>query len=140
MIIVYRYTIQDDNIFWPSSYWPTPWPQTTSYKSLIQILERGLKNRKPNTGYVTQCLFTPNVKYILRHFYSNLQKCCLPLNDVLPQWINNQKSGKKHGVNVIIADFINTNGFNFSDIVIGLNYKYLNTVKYTRDIVFERSQ
>jgi len=134
VIIIYRHNIQDD-IFWPSSDWPTPWPETTSYKKLIQFLEAGLKQRKPNTGYVTQCLFTPNLKYILRYFYLNLQKCCYPLNIVLPKWINNQVAGNEHGVNVIIADFINMKEFNFCDNVIRLNYKYLD--KNTHDFIRE---
>lgn len=134
MIIVYRHTIQDD-IFWPSSRWPTPWPQTTSLKKLICTLEYGLKHRTQNAGYVTQCLFTPDVKYILRHFFSNLQKCCRPLNIAIPTWINKQKAANRHGVNVIIADFINLNGFDFCDIVIRLNYKYLNVIKYTHSVV-----
>lgn len=128
MIIIYRHNIKDE-IFWPSSYWPTPWPQTTSYIKLISFLESGLQQRKQNAGYVTQCLFTPNVKYILRYFYLNLQQCCCPLNIILPKWINNQRAGYKHGVNVLIADFINMTEFNFCNIVIQLNYKYLNTIK-----------
>lgn len=128
MIIIYRHSIQD-NIFWPSLRWPTPWPQTTSYKKLITFLECGLKHRKQSTGYVTQCLFTPDVKYILRHINSNLQCCCHPLSILLPKWINNQKTGYKYGVNVIIADFINMNGFNFCNIVIKLNYKYLKNMR-----------
>lgn len=134
MIIIYRHNIED-KIFWSSSHWPTPWPQTTSYKKLIKFLECGLKQRKQNAGYVTQCLFTPDVKYILRYFYLNLQKCCCPLNIVLPKWINNQKTGHKHGVNVIIADFINMKEFNFCDIVIKLNYKYLKTIKSIHGVV-----
>lgn len=92
-------------------------------------MECGLKQRKNDAGYVTQCLITPDIKYILRHFYSNLQSCCHSLNIILPKWIHNQKAGCKHGVNVIIADFINMNGLNFCDIVIQLNYKYLKTLK-----------
>lgn len=133
VIIIYRHS--QDDIFWPSSYWPTPWPQTTSYKKLIEFLECGLKKRKQNAGYVTQCLFTPDVKFIMRNFYLNLQSCCRPLNIEIPKWINNQKSGYKHGVNVIIADFINSNGFNFCDIVVYLNYKCLKTSKYTHGFV-----
>lgn len=128
VIIIYRHNNVQDDIFWKSSHWPTPWPQTTSYKKLIQFLERGLKQRKQNAGYVTQCLFTPGVKFILRYFYLNLQTCCYPLNNKLPTWITNQKAGYNHGVNVIIADFINTRGFNFCDTVIQLNYKYLKTM------------
>lgn len=124
MIIIYRHNIQE-RIFWPASHWPTPWPETTSYSKLITFLECGLKQRKPNAGYVTQCLFTPDVKYILRYFYLNLQKCCFPLNNLLPKWISNQKAGCKQGVNVVIADFIHTKGFSFCDTVIKLNYKYL---------------
>jgi len=86
-----------------------------------------LKQRKQNVGYVSQCLFTPDVKYILQHFNLNLQKCVLPLNNILYKWIGNQKIGRKHGVNVIIADFINMNGFNFCNNVIQLNYNYLKT-------------
>jgi len=133
VIIIYRHS--QDDIFWPSSYWPTPWPQTTSYKKLIEFLECGLKKRKQNAGYVTQCLFTPDVKFIMRNFYLNLQSCCRPLNIEIPKWINNQKSGYEHGVNVIIADFINSNGFNFCDIVVHLNYKCLKTSKYTHGFV-----
>lgn len=127
MIIIYRHATQD-NLFWPSSYWPTPWPETTSFKKLIQFLENGLKERKQNAGYVTQCLFTPDDKYVFRHFYSNLKNCCKSLNILLPKWINDQKSGCNHGVNIIIADFIRMDGFNFCDIVIKLNYKKLKTM------------
>ncbi|XP_026822274.1 PI-PLC X domain-containing protein 3 [Rhopalosiphum maidis] len=133
VIIIYRHSQND--IFWPSSHWPTPWPQTTSYKKLIGFLECGLKERKQNAGYVTQCLFTPDVKFIMRYFYLNLQSCCRPLNVAIPKWINNQKTGYEHGVNVIIADFINTNGFNFCDIVVHLNYKCLKTLKNTPGFV-----
>lgn len=127
VIIIYRHNTSSD-LFWPSSHWPTPWPQTTSFKILTEFLEHGLILRKPNSGYVTQCLFTPDVKYILRHFYSNLRSCSHSLNVLLPKWIDNQYAGSEHGVNVIIADFINSNGFNFCDIVIKLNYKYLKAI------------
>lgn len=124
MVIIYRHTTQDE-VFWPASSWPTPWPQTTSYKKLITFLECGLKQRKHSSGYVTQCVYTPDIKFILRHFYLSLQTCCHPLNIVLPKWISIQKTGFEYGVNVIIADFINTNEFNFCNVVIQLNYKYL---------------
>lgn len=100
-------------------------------------MEYGLKKRKPNIGYVTQCLYTPDVKYILRHFYLNLQKCCSPLNTVLPKWINNQRAGYEHGVNIIIADFIDMMEFNFCDIVIQLNYNYLDIIKNIYRFVLE---
>lgn len=66
----------------------------------------------------------------MRYFYLNLQSCVRPLNIAILKWINNQKIGYEHGVNVIIADFIN-NGFNFCDIVIHLNYKFLKILKST---------
>lgn len=64
----------------------------------------------------------------MRYFYSNLQNCCRSLNIAIPKWISKQKIGNEHGVNVIIADFINNNGFNFCDIVVHLNYKCLKTL------------
>lgn len=62
--------------------------------------------------------------FVIRHFFGNLKKsCAVPcLNTVLP-WINDQHPGRYHGVNVIIADFVELNNAVFSKTIIDLNYK-----------------
>ncbi|XP_050523988.1 PI-PLC X domain-containing protein 2 isoform X2 [Daktulosphaira vitifoliae] len=100
VIIIYRHEVYDNQL-WPSSFWPTPWPQTTSFKKLIKFLDYGLKTRKSNTGYVTQCLFTPDKKFILQHFNLSLQNSCAkPLNAFISSWIELQKVGCRDGVNI----------------------------------------
>lgn len=64
LLIVYRYS-QVPKEFWPGSCWPTPWPNQIKVKKLEAYLEANIKHRSPNTGYVSQCVLTPPVKFIV---------------------------------------------------------------------------
>lgn len=64
LLVIYRY----GNVpveFWPSDEWPTPWPNQFKVKQLENSLETNIKQRSPNTGYVTQCVLTPPVRFIV---------------------------------------------------------------------------
>lgn len=63
VIVIYRNLIvSEDNRFWPAMRWHTPWPETTSEKTLIQFLNATLARRPRNAGFVSQCVLTPDVK------------------------------------------------------------------------------
>lgn len=51
--------------FWPGECWPTPWPNQINVKKLEASLDAHIKHRSSNTGYVTQCVLTPPIKYIV---------------------------------------------------------------------------
>lgn len=64
LLIIYRYS-QVPREFWPSDSWPTPWPNQIEVGKLEAYLNEIIKHRSPNTGYVTQCVLTPPVKFIV---------------------------------------------------------------------------
>lgn len=64
ILVVYRYGIVPDKC-WPSDVWPTPWPNQINVDKLQKYLDISLTYRSPDTGYVTQCVLTPPVKFIL---------------------------------------------------------------------------
>lgn len=129
VIIIYRCDEIPTNVsgFWPSSKWITLWPNTTDLKFLCSYLTNTLKTRPENTGFVSQCLFTPSTKFITLHILSTLkEKCCIECDlNIKPLWIKNQKCLRPNGVNVVIADFVNLPNFDFCSTVINLNYSSL---------------
>lgn len=64
LIIVYRYP-QVPSDFWSSDDWPTPWPNQIKIEKLKSYLDSSLRYRSPSTGYVTQCVLTPPVDFIV---------------------------------------------------------------------------
>lgn len=64
LLVIYRNS-QVPKEFWPGSCWPTPWPNQIKVKNLEAYLESNIKYRSPNTGYVSQCVLTPPVKFIV---------------------------------------------------------------------------
>lgn len=83
---------------------------------------------RPNdTGFVSQCVFTPSPKYIACHLLSNLKnKCGVSCDkEIKSMWIEKQRSLSPKGVNIIIADFVDLTEFNFCTCVVDINYKSL---------------
>lgn len=64
LLVVYRYS-RVPKEFWPGDCWPTPWPNQIKVDRLIAYLDANIKCRSPDTGYVSQCVLTPPVKYIV---------------------------------------------------------------------------
>lgn len=64
LLVIYRYS-RVPYEFWNSDCWPTPWPNQISVKKLKAYLDVHIKYRSPNAGFVTQCVLTPPVKFIV---------------------------------------------------------------------------
>ncbi|PSN32955.1 hypothetical protein C0J52_27537, partial [Blattella germanica] len=98
---------------WPSSRWPTPWPETTSITTMFMFLEEKMSVRPADAGFVTQCVLTPDVKFFLKNCFSTLEKkCAIPCNHAIIPWLQKQRPGSK-GINVVICDFVKMEGINF---------------------------
>uniref|UniRef100_A0A1B6LKK9 Phosphatidylinositol-specific phospholipase C X domain-containing protein n=1 Tax=Graphocephala atropunctata TaxID=36148 RepID=A0A1B6LKK9_9HEMI len=122
VIVIYRHnSSEEDDRFWPGVRWPTPWPQTTSIETLLHFLSKTLSHRPKNAGFVTQCVLTPDVKFVVRNPCGALQSsCAVPCFQAAIPWLQQQRPGL-HGINVVITDFVNTDAELFSKVVIGLN-------------------
>lgn len=65
LIIIYRRCpVELPKDFWPSTTWPTPWPNVASSKKLLNFLDNSLLSRNESQGYVSQCVLTPTGRYI----------------------------------------------------------------------------
>jgi len=116
-------------VYWPSNSWPTPWPETTVISTMIAFLEEKITFRPIDTGFVTQCVLTPDVKFFLKHCFSSLEeKCGKPCNKAIIPWLQKQQPGSK-GVNIVISDFIQMDNIPFCKTVIQLNASLLQEVK-----------
>lgn len=129
ILIIYRNDVQKKKEFFSSCDWPTPWPNKIKIDKLKNYLDDSLKERDPNCGYVSQCVLTPDVKFIVPRFFSSLRKkCAQPVCDKLSKWIENQSPGPFSAAdipksNVFLADFIDIKDCNFCKIVVDLNLK-----------------
>ncbi|KAJ8924548.1 hypothetical protein NQ315_000696 [Exocentrus adspersus] len=108
-------------LLWPSSTFPTPWPDTVSTDDLFAALDEGIKTRSSAVGFVSQCVLTPSLAFILKNPFSTLKKTCAEdLEAQRLEWINNQSAGKG-GMNIVIADYVNLSNCDFIKAVINLN-------------------
>lgn len=64
LLVVYRYSRVPKD-FWPSDSWPTPWPNQIKVKKLRAYLGAMIAHRSPDVGYVSQCVLTPPVGFIV---------------------------------------------------------------------------
>uniref|UniRef100_A0A182IYF0 Phosphatidylinositol-specific phospholipase C X domain-containing protein n=1 Tax=Anopheles atroparvus TaxID=41427 RepID=A0A182IYF0_ANOAO len=131
VLIVYRSDACVNERFWLSQDWPTPWPNEINVKKLRQYLDESLAQRRPDTGYVSQCVLTPSVRYIVPRFMSSLRATCAKTVDrQLLEWVKGQVPGtfagdEKPRPNVFLADFVDIADNQFCKVVIGLNKKLL---------------
>ncbi|XP_055916022.1 PI-PLC X domain-containing protein 2 [Eupeodes corollae] len=125
VIIIYRRFVNLPQDFWPSLSWPTPWPNVCSVKKLEEYLDTALLTRQPMNGYVSQCIFTPTVRYITLRFLSSLRSSAKKVDKELCSWIKSQQPGpfnkNKPTVNVFLGDFVNLKDGQFCQWVIDLN-------------------
>lgn len=64
VILIYRDYLDQDGHFWTGNDFRTPWPNTTNLKELVTFLEENVVKRNKLTGHVTQCVLTPDGKFI----------------------------------------------------------------------------
>ncbi|XP_055641379.1 PI-PLC X domain-containing protein 3 [Toxorhynchites rutilus septentrionalis] len=131
ILIVYRSDACVNDRFWLNQDWPTPWPNEINVKKLRQYLDESLVHRSPDTGYVSQCVLTPDIQYIVPRFMSSLRTTCAKVVEKkMIDWIKLQTPGpftvdEKPRSNVFLADFIDIENSNFCKVVVGLNKKIL---------------
>ncbi|XP_058820315.1 PI-PLC X domain-containing protein 2 [Topomyia yanbarensis] len=131
VLIVYRSDACVNDRFWLSQDWPTPWPNEISVKKLRHYLDESLAQRNPDTGFVSQCVLTPSVRYIVPRFVSSLRTTCAKeVDKKLTDWIKAQIPGpfgtdERPKSNVFLADFVDIQNSNFCRNVIALNRKIL---------------
>ncbi|CRK99941.1 CLUMA_CG013240, isoform A [Clunio marinus] len=129
LIIIYRKNLFTIEAFFSSHEFPTPWANATSIRSLKEFLEQRLSGRHPHQGFITQCILTPDVRFITFRFYSSLRRACAKKVDKnLSEWIKAQtpgefKKGEKPTPNIFLADFTDIRNNNFCKIVVDLNMK-----------------
>ncbi|XP_057664806.1 PI-PLC X domain-containing protein 3-like [Diorhabda carinulata] len=122
VIIIYRI---DGTTFWPSACFPNPWPNTVSIPTLIQSLNDNLKKRQKDIAFISQCVLTPDAKFILEHVLSSLEEeCAKKLENYRSKWIEAQVAGEC-GLNIIIADFIDLSDCKYVRDVINVNQSLL---------------
>jgi hypothetical protein len=132
LIVIYRNDRFVTRDFFRSRDFPTPWPNATDITSLKAFLDEKLEFRQSNQGFVSQCVITPDTRFILLRFYSSIRKACAKKVDVkMADWIKTQTpgrfmNGEKPTSNVFLADFVDIRDNNFSRIVIDLNMKIVN--------------
>lgn len=127
VIVIYRSAYaQNYSNLWPSGLWRTAWPNTVRVNDLINFLDIELKTRPREIGFVSQCLLTPDIPYVLTHLCGTLQRDLVPsCQKAILSWINLKRPGHG-GLNIVIADFIADNNYLFCKTVIESNRKFSN--------------
>ena len=91
---------------WPRSMCPTPWPDTANTTRLKHFLDTKLETRNPGIFFISQGILTPNLKTILFHPFSNLDKACgKRCNNTVRQWLK-EVHGSSRRPNIVITDFV----------------------------------
>lgn len=65
VVVIYRKYSDEKKQFWSSNNFPTPWPNTMSRTRLKEILDVNIELRDMENGFVTQCVLTPTIQYIM---------------------------------------------------------------------------
>nr|XP_003703232.1 PREDICTED: PI-PLC X domain-containing protein 3 [Megachile rotundata] len=127
VIVIYRNIYaQNYSNLWPSGLWRTPWPNTVHVRELIDFLNAELQTRPLDIGFVSQCLLTPDMPFVLKHLCGTLQTNLVPqCQKAILSWINQKRPGRG-GLNIVIADFVSDTNFLFCKTVIESNKKFLN--------------
>lgn len=126
VFVIYRnVTAQNHTNLWPSGLWRTPWPNTVRADKLIDFLNLELQARSLDIGFVSQCLLTPDMPYVVKNLCGTLQRSLVPVcQKAILSWISEKRPGRG-GLNIVIADFVSDNHFLFAKTVVQCNTKLL---------------
>ena len=113
---------------WFPSFIQSPWHNTTSRSHLFERLDDGLK-ALPGDGerlFVSQCIFTPRTRTIVKSLllplpgiWRNLEDMARSIRQEIIAWLTCSSAVQKHGVNIVIADYIDAE---FIKAVIAINF------------------
>lgn len=69
--VIYRSNVVNNQpLLWPSYNFPNPWANKYEISKLLMKLDEYLMERHVDKAFITQCILTPNWKFIIKHFYS----------------------------------------------------------------------
>lgn len=124
MLVIYRNIYaQNYSNLWPSGLWRIPWPNTTRVDELLDFLDVELQARPLEIGFISQCVLTPDVSFVLKHICGTLQRSLVLLSQkTILSWLSQKRSGRG-GLNIVIADFVSDNNYLFCKTVIANNKK-----------------
>lgn len=131
LIVTYRNRQHSSPVFFASRDFPTPWPNATKIDAVKEFLDESIQKRKPNQGWITQCVITPDANFIVKKFYSTLKKCCAQkVLKNMEEWLQAKEPGRwKEGelpkINIILGDYVELEDNKFTRMVIDLNMKLL---------------
>ncbi|XP_076580110.1 PI-PLC X domain-containing protein 1-like isoform X3 [Chaetodon auriga] len=109
---------------WPEiPYWYADSPDP---KKVIAYLDDQKHRGRPAGFYVSGLNLTEDAPYVLLHPLQNMRKMTMRALSLLLRWASEQRPGRQaSGVNVLCCDFVDAS--QFCSLVIGLNYKLLDT-------------
>ncbi|XP_060079412.1 PI-PLC X domain-containing protein 2-like [Ylistrum balloti] len=100
--------------FWPNYAIPSPWPNTSDSRVLIDFLERNYTGNHRNSDgnfYVWQGVLTPGASTILAHLCGSLKDSIAPrATRAFLEWVANKEPGSR-GINICLGDFIHLHDF-----------------------------
>ena len=128
VFVIYRNVFaQSYSNLWPNGLWRTPWPNTVRVNELTEFLDLELQARPLEIGFVSQCVLTPDVSYVMKHLCGTLQRDLVASGQKgIITWIDRKRPGQGR-LNIAITDFVSDNGFLFCKRVIESNRKLFNS-------------
>lgn len=128
VFVIYRNVYaQSYSNLWPNGLWRTPWPNTVRVNELTEFLDLELQARPLEIGFVSQCVLTPDVSYVMKHLCGTLQRDLVASGQKgIITWIDRKRPGQGR-LNIAITDFVSDNGFLFCKRVIESNRKLFNS-------------
>jgi hypothetical protein len=108
-------------LLWPGHMIPSPWPNVTSSRELIQKLDDNYGKGKPRDMFhVTQGILTPSTGHVVAHSARSLKTTlCSRAASAFVDWLRTKSPGDATGVNVCLMDFVEMS--DFIPTVINLN-------------------
>ncbi|RXG51417.1 PI-PLC X domain-containing protein 3 [Armadillidium vulgare] len=125
VIIVYRPTTAPClPEFWPSSSLPNPWPNTVDIPYMVSFLNEKINARNRNIFFVSQCVLTPTLGYIVKNVTSSLErKLCRPCNNAVGSWVTSLSD--TFSPNIIMTDFVDQDNWEIPKAIVHCNYKLM---------------
>ncbi|XP_072304637.1 PI-PLC X domain-containing protein 1-like isoform X2 [Eucyclogobius newberryi] len=119
-------TVREHPQLWTSiPYWYAESPEP---QKVIQYLDKQLSEERPEKFFAAGLNLTEDLTFVLLHPGLTLRTLTLKGLPPLLRWTNQQRPGpRRGGVNIVCSDFIGLS--QFCSIVIGLNYKLLDSLK-----------
>lgn len=87
----------------------SPWINKNDNSGLFEQLDANLIYGRPRSSlYVSQIVLTPSAWNIVSNIDSRLEKWEAPTMNKSLQWLNLHHAGGRHGFNIVIRDFVDT--------------------------------